>query len=40
MAAAGAGHLEVVRLLLARGAGVDAVYPGNGGTAFHNALLL
>jgi ankyrin repeat protein len=37
MAAAGQGHLEMLRLLLARGAAVDAVRPSPGGTAFHFA---
>jgi hypothetical protein len=35
MAAAGPGHPEVLRLLLTRGAVVDAVDPGNGFMAFH-----
>jgi ankyrin repeat protein len=37
MAAAGGGQLEVLQLLLGRGAAVDAVEPGSGCTAFHSA---
>jgi hypothetical protein len=37
MAAAGGGRLEMVRLLLERGAAVDAVDPDHGSTAFHQA---
>ena len=37
MAAAGGGHPEVLRLLLARGAAVDAADSNTGGTAFHCA---
>jgi ankyrin repeat protein len=37
MVAAGPGQLEVLRLLLARGAAVDAVDPADGWTAFHAA---
>jgi ankyrin repeat protein len=37
MMAAGDGHPEVVRLLLARGAAVDAAHPNVGCTAFHFA---
>jgi ankyrin repeat protein len=37
MCAAQTGQLAAVRLLLARGAAVDAVRPGNDGTAFHTA---
>jgi ankyrin repeat protein len=37
MVAASYGQLEVLRLLLRWGAVVDAVSPGNGGTAFHHA---
>jgi serine/threonine-protein phosphatase 6 regulatory ankyrin repeat subunit B len=37
MAAAAHGNLEVLRLLLGRGVAVDAVHPGHGRTAFHNA---
>jgi ankyrin repeat protein len=37
MAAAGGGQLEVLRLLLARGAAVDAVTPGIRWTSFHSA---
>jgi ankyrin repeat protein len=39
MAAAGYGQPEVLRLLLARGAAVDAVDPGDGTTAFHWACV-
>jgi ankyrin repeat protein len=37
MAAARGGYLEVLRLLLAKGAAVDAVQPADGWTAFHLA---
>ena len=37
MVAAVGGHAEVLRLLLARGAAVDAVFPETGNTAFHSA---
>jgi ankyrin repeat protein len=37
MLAADNGQLEVLRLLLARGAAVDAAHPRYGGTAFHAA---
>jgi ankyrin repeat protein len=37
MVAARTGYLEVLRLLLARGAAVDAVEPCDGATAFHYA---
>ena len=37
MVAAQSGHLEVLRLLLGRGAAVDAVGPDPGCTAFHTA---
>jgi ankyrin repeat protein len=39
MTAAGCGQLEVLRLLLGRGATVDAVDPAYGGTAFHCACI-
>jgi ankyrin repeat protein len=37
MNAAGDGHLKALRLLLGRGAAVDAVHPVSGWTAFHDA---
>jgi ankyrin repeat protein len=37
MVAAWGGHLEALRLLLRRGAALDAVVPSTGGTAFHGA---
>ena len=39
MNAAGGGRLEVLRLLLKRGAAVDVAEPDRGGTAFHMACL-
>jgi ankyrin repeat protein len=37
MVAAGNGQLEVLRLLLERGAAVDPAQPGSSATAFHSA---